>query len=170
MITDLGSASLTIIVPGAAGATVAISVVCGIAAPDVSAQLTALASFTPSLNLSFAAQLDIAASIVTNLNAAITAGITPPSLDAQIALSLDIIADLQTKLLLIEAQAAIGIALSGLLANGSVRTLVYSGPQDDFGSELSAELGAPTTSCNGIVLLTSNGTSWTAMQSIFRTS
>lgn len=170
MITDLGSATLSVVVPGAASAVVAIDIACGIAAPDVSAQLTALASFTPTLNLSFAAQLDIAASIVTNINAAITAGITPPSLDAQIALSVDIIADLQAKLVLIEAQAAIGIALGDLLANAGVRTLVYSGPQDDFGSELSAELGAPTTACNALVLLTTNGATWTAMQSLFTTA
>lgn len=170
MITDLGSATLAVTVPGAAGAAAAIGVACGIAAPDVTAQLSALASFTPTVSLSFAAQLDIAASIVSNINAAIAAGITPPSLDAQIALSVDIIADLQAKLALIEAQAAIGIALGSLLATAGVRTLTYSGPQDDFGAELAAELGAPTTSCNALVLLTTSGAAWTAMQTLFRAS
>lgn len=170
MITDLGTASIAVAVPGALDASVAIGVACGIAAPNVDAQLTALASFTPSLNLSFVAQLDIAASIATNINGAITAGIAPPSLDAQIDLSLDIIADLQATLLLIQAQAAIGIALGDLLATGGLRLLTYSGPQDDFGGELATELGAPTTSCNALVLLTTSGATWTAMQGIFKTS
>lgn len=167
MITDHGTATLAVAVPGAAGAAVAIDVACGIAAPDVTAQLAALASFTPTLSLSFAAQLDIATDILTNINAAIAAGITPPSLDAQVSLSLDIIADLQAKLLSIQAQAAIGIALSDLLATAGVRVLTYAGPQDDFGSELATELGGATTSSNAVVLLTSSGAAWTAMQSLF---
>jgi hypothetical protein len=170
MITDLGSMTIAAIVPAAADATAAIDVSTGIAAPDVSAQLTALASFTPSASLSLADQLTIAQSIVTNIQAAITAGITPPSLSLQAAVAAEIITALQAKLATIEAQVDFSVALQALLATGSVRLLVFSGDQDDFGAELATELGAPTTICNALVLLTTSGASWTAMQGVFRTS
>lgn len=170
MITDLGSLTLGVVVPGAASAAVAIDVACGIAAPNVSAQLEALASFTPSAGLSLAAQLSIAQSIVTNIQASIALGIEPPSLADQVAAAAAIIAQLEAQLATVEAQAAIGVALAGLLATGGVRLLRYDGPQNAFGAELSAALGADPTSCNALVLLTTSGAAWTAMQGVFKTS
>jgi hypothetical protein len=170
MIADLGTASLAVAVPGAASAAVAIDVSCGIAAPNVEAQLTALASFTPSVSLSLAAQLDIATSTVANIEASIAAGITPPSLSAQVDMALAIIAELEAKLVTVQAQLAISVALQAQLATGGVRLLTYSGARDAFGAELAAELGVGAASCNALVLLTESGAAWTAMQGVFKTS
>lgn len=170
MITDLGSLTLGAVVPAAAEAAVAIDVTADIAAPDVSAQLTALASFTPVAELSLAAQLEIAQAIVANIQQAITLGITPPSLTLQAEIAAGITADLTAKLGTIEAQVAIAAALQALLATGGVRLLRYSGAQNAFGAELAAALGPDPSSCNALVLLTTSGATWTAMQGVFKTS
>lgn len=172
MITDLGSLTLSAIVPSLHVATGAITASCDIAAPNVNAQLTALASFTPQVSLSIADQITLVEATLAALQAALVA--IPPiptlSLSAQVDLAADVVATLEATLLTISAQLAIAVDLDALLANGSVRLLTYSGPQDDFGSELSTELGAPTTDINALVLLTSNSASWTAMQGLFKTS
>lgn len=170
MITDLGSLTLGVVVPGAASAAVAIDVACGIAAPNVSAQLEALASFTPSAGLSLAAQLSIAQSIVTNIQASIALGIEPPSLADQVAAAAAIIAQLQAQLVTVEAQAAIGVALAGLLATGGVRLLTYAGAVEDLGPEVAEWLGADPASCNALVLIATSGGTWAAMQGVFKTS
>jgi hypothetical protein len=170
MITDLGSHTLAEIVPAAADATAAIEVTADIAAPNVSAQLTALASFTPSVTLSLADQLAQAQAIVASIQAAITAGITPPSLDVQVALAAAAVAALQAKLEAIQVQVDFAAALGELLATGDVRLLAFSGAQNDLGSELAAELGGDATSAHALVLVTTSGASWTAMQGVFKTA
>jgi hypothetical protein len=170
VITDLGSLTLAVIAPGAAVAAAAAVTVSGLAAPEVQAQLDALADFSPSAQLSFLDQIAQCEAIITGLQAMIAAGITPPSLSAQVTITLNIVASLQVSLAAIQAQLDIAVGIQDLLAEGSVRLFTYSGPQDDFGGELAAELGAPTTSVNALVLLTSNGASWTAMQGLFKTS
>lgn len=156
MITDLGTASIAVAVPAA-------DVAAFMAAADANAQLTALLDFSPQVNLSYAAQLDLLASMVANVEAAIAAGLTPPGLSAQVSAAAALSATLSANL-------AIIAAIQTALATGDLRLLAYSGPQDDFGSELSTELGASTTSCNALVLLTTSGATWTAMQELFKTS
>ncbi|AUX33155.1 MULTISPECIES: hypothetical protein [Sorangium] len=170
MIVDYGSLSLGVVVPGAANAAVAIDVACGVAAPNVSAQLTALATFTPSASLGLAAQLDLAQAIVANIQSAIALGLESPSLDAQVAAAAAITADLQAKLLTVQAQVDIAVELQGMLATGGVRLLKFVGTQDAFGAELAAELGPATTATYALVLLTNGGAAWTAVQGVFKTS
>lgn len=170
MITDLGSLTLAAVVPAAAAAAVAINVSCGIAAPNVSAQLTALLSFSATVSLSLAAQLDLVAAITANLQAAITLGLTPPTLSAQLDAAIALKLTLEGFLLSIQAQLAIAVALQALLATGGVRLLKYSGPQNTFDTELGTALGSSSASCNALVLLTTTSASWTAVQGVFKTS
>ncbi|WP_437647875.1 hypothetical protein [Sorangium sp. So ce362] len=170
MITDLGSLTLGAVVPGAAAAAAATVVACDVAAPDVSGQLTALASFAPVAELSFAAQLEIAQSIVANIQEAITLGLTPPSLSLQAEIAADITADLTAKLGTIEAQVAIAAALQALLATGGVRLLRFAGAQNAFGGELGTALGGAATNANALVLLTTSGAAWSAVQGVLKTS
>jgi hypothetical protein len=156
MIADLGSLTLATIVPAAATASF-------IAAADANAQLDAMLDFQPVANLSYSAQLSLLTSMTANVQAAIDAGLSPPSLSAQVTAGATLSAT-------INANLAIVAAIQTALLAGSVRLLTYSGQQDDFGDELDAHLGAPTTSVNALVLLTSNGASWTAMQELFKTS
>ena len=172
MITDLGSLTLAVITPSLPSATAAITAVCDIAAPNVNAQLTALASFSPQAMVSIADQITM---VQATLGALIEASLAVPpiptiDLSAQVALALEAVAALELQLEAISLNLALAVDLNALLANGSVRLLTYSGPQDDFGTELAAELGAPTTSINALVLLTSNSTSWSAMQTLFKTT
>ncbi len=170
MITDLGTFTLAVVVPAAASAAAAGVAACDIAAPNVSAQLSAMASFTPSAGLTLAQQLSIAQDIVSNIQDAITLGLESPSLAAQVAAAAAVTAQLTSMLASVEAQLSIVVDIQGLLATGGARLLTYAGQQDDFGAELAVELGPATTSCNALVLLTTSGATWTAMQEVFKTS
>lgn len=155
MITDLGSLTLAVIVPAAATAAF-------MAAADANAQLTALADFQPVAILSYSAQLDLLANMIANVEAAIAAGLSPPDFSAQVSAAATLSATLSANLTILAG-------IQSALAAGSVRLLVYSGPQDDFGSELATELGSDTTDVDALVLLTSVGASWTAIETIFKT-
>ncbi|KYF64528.1 hypothetical protein [Sorangium cellulosum] len=170
MITDYGSLTLGVVVPGAASAAAAIDVACGVAAPNVSAQLTALASFTPSAGLTLVQQLEIAQNIVSNIQDAIALGLESPSLAVQAAVAAAITADLQAKLLTVQAQLDAAVELQGLLATGGVRLLKFVGVQNAFGAELAAELGPGSGATYALVLLTNGGDAWTAVEGVLKTS
>jgi hypothetical protein len=170
MITDLGTASIGVAVPGAVASAAAAVTVSGIAAPNVSAQLTAMASFTPQAVLPFIDQIASLQATITALQAAIAAGLLPPSLSAQATLAAAAVATLTANLGIIEAQLNVALGIQGLLATGGLRALVYSGPQDDMGNELAAELGSDTTDCHALILTTTSGATWTAAEGIFNTA
>ncbi len=171
MITSLGSLSIGVAVPAASDVNAALLVTANIAAPNVSAQITALASFTPSVTVSFADLLAMANEIIANINAAIAA--IPPipviSLSAQVALAAAILVDLNAALAIIDANIALQATIAGLLATGSVQAYIFDGANNAFGGELATALGGATTHTNAIVLLTTSGASWTAMQAFFKT-
>ncbi|XXY23362.1 hypothetical protein WME88_27500 [Sorangium sp. So ce216] len=170
MIVDYGSLTLGAVVPGAAAAAAAVDVACGVAAPNVSAQLTALASFTPSAGLTLPQQLEIAQAIVSNIQNALALGLESPSLDAQVAAAAAVAADLQAKLLTVQAQLNIAVELQGLLATAGVRLLKFVGVQSAFGAELAAELGPGSGATYALVLITNGGDAWTAVEGVFKTS
>jgi hypothetical protein len=168
----LGSVSLAVAVPGAATANVALGVAASIAAPNVSAQITAAASFTPSASLGLAQLLAIADAILANINAAIAA--IPPipvlSLSAQVALAAAVKADLDAMLLVVQAQVAIQIQIASLLATGGVVAYAWDGANSALGPALTAALGGAATHSNAIILYTTSGVTWTAMQGLFKTT
>jgi hypothetical protein len=159
-------------VPEALSAQLSIIAACDIAAPNVNAQLTALASFQPSILLQLTDMLALAAQIVANVQAAISA--IPPipvlSLDAQIALAASITVDLNTMLGIIDVQMAFAVSLGELLATGGVHLLAYSGPNNALGGELAAALGGGTAQTWGVLMITQSSATWTAMQTMFKTS
>ncbi|WP_437958599.1 hypothetical protein WME76_02315 [Sorangium sp. So ce119] len=170
MITDLGSLTLGAVVPAAGAAAAATVAACDVAAPDVSGQLTALATFAPSASLGLAAQLELAQSIVANILASIALGIEPPSLAVQASAAAAVISTLEAKLATVEAQLELAVELQALLGTAGVRLLRFAGPQNTLGGELSSALGSATTSANALVLLTTSGVAWSAMQGVFKTS
>lgn len=171
-LVSLGSLSLGVAVPGAASANAALDIACGIAAPNVSAQITAVGNFSPSVSLSFADQIALANQIIANLEAAIAA--IPPiptlSLQAQVDLALAIKADLEVLLATIQAQVAIQVQIASLLATAGVSGYAWDGAKNALGGAISTALGPATTHSNAIVLLTTVGASWTAMQALFKTT
>src|SRR6185369_7632509 len=126
-LVPIGTLSLAAAVPGAASANASLAISNGIAAPNVSAQLTAVADFSPSVTPNFAAQLAMAQAIVANIEAAIAA--LPPipilSLQAQVDLALAVKADLQTMLNTINAQVTIQAQIAALLAVGGVMAYAW---------------------------------------------
>lgn len=166
MITDLGTLDLAAVVPWAATAVANIGAACGIAAPNVSGQLTALAGFQPQASLGLAQLLAIAQQILDAINAAIAA--VPPvpvvSLSAQAQMAASLAASLNAQLLQLQALLGFGIP------SGAVRALVYSGPNNLFGSELAGVLGSSSAACNGLVLVATSPSAWAACQAMFKTT
>jgi hypothetical protein len=169
-LVSLGSLSLGVAVPGAASANAALDIACGIAAPNVSAQITALGSFSPSVSLSFGDQISLAEQIIANLEAAIAAIPPIPTLDlsAQVTLALAIKADLEVLLATIQAQVAIQVQIASLLATAGVAGYAWDGAKNALGAAISTALGPATTHSNALLLLTTSGTTWTAMSSLFK--
>jgi hypothetical protein len=171
-LVNLGTLALGVVVPGAATANVALDVACGIAAPNVSAQIAAAASFTPSASLSLLDLLAIAETILDNINAAIAAIPPIPVLDlsAQVALAASVKADLDAMLLTVQAQVDIQVEIGGLLATGGVVAYAWDGPNSSLGPALTAALGGAATQSYAVILYTTSGVTWTAMQALFKTT
>jgi hypothetical protein len=168
----LGSLSLAVAVPGAAEANAALDVAIGIAAPNVTAQITAAADFSPSASLSLLDLLAMAESIVANIEAAIAAIPPIPVLDlsAQVTLAASIKVDLEAMLAVVDAQLTIQLAIGALLATGGVVAYAWDGPNDVLGPALTTELGGATTQSYAVILYTTSGVTWTAMQGLFKTT
>lgn len=173
MITPLGSLSIGDTIPGAVAVGVAGAAGINAALPNITAQLEALAAFSPGA-VDFAAQLTLALQTVASIQAGITAGLTPPSISAQIAIIGAQIAALEAAALSINAQLTIITDFQALLSAAGIFAYAYDGDVQDLGDELDAEIGAgiggglPTDHCNALVLVTSAGATWTAMGQIFQ--
>lgn len=123
-LTNIGEVSVGVGIPALAASVNA-------NLPDLQAQLDALLAFSPGA-IDFNVNLGIAQQMVLDLQAAISAGITPPSIDAQIAAVAAIIGKLQ-------AQIGALVAIAGLLT-AKVYIYKYTGSSDQFGPQLSAAL------------------------------
>lgn len=167
-VSDLGTMTLGEAIPAGLALVAAVELTVGIAAPDITAQLALAASFEAEVNLDMNAQIDIALAIIAQLEAALLLGLTAPSLSLQASIAVDISADLTVKLGLLNAQ--LSLALGFGFAAAGVRVLTFDGAQDDFGSELAAELGADTSQAYAVVLLTQVSATWTAMEGVLLTS
>lgn len=169
-VSDLGSMTLGAAIPAGLALVAAVELTVGIAAPDITAQLALAASFEAEISLDINAQIDIALSIIAQLQASLALGLTAPSLSLQASIAVDISADLSIKLGLLNAQLSLALGFGVFFAEAGVRVLVFDGAQDDFGSELAAELGADTSQAWAVVLLTQASAAWTAMEGVLLTS
>lgn len=163
VLTYVGEASLTVLLPGIGGALFA-------AKASLEAQIAALVNFQATVSLSFAAQLAVLAQAQASLEAAIALGLQPPSLDVQIQITAAVALALQLQLQVI-------LDLFNLLANAGVHAYAYDGRADGLGPQLTTALttGLPggagaAEHTNALVLATTVGATWTAMQAIFKTT
>ena len=169
----LGSLTLADALPGAAAAGAAGVAGIGLALPDLSARLSALASFAP-IPSNFAADIALAQSIVVSIEAAITAGISPPSLDAQVAIVAGLVADLEAALSSINAQLSLVTDFLAILGTGGIFGYTYAGPANGLGGDFTTELasgfpgGGATDATNAILLATTTPATWTAMSAVFK--
>lgn len=171
--TYVGSLSLAVALPAPTAAAVAGTTGINLALPDIEARLAALYSFKPA-PIDFAVSLQLAQQIVASIQTAISLGIVPPSLAAQIAEISALIAQLLANVEAINVQLGIILDFQALLTPAGVHAYAYAGPVNQLGSELSAALslgvpgGSPTDPSNALVLITTLAATWSAMAQIFK--
>lgn len=139
---------------------------------DLQVKLEAMIAFSAQLGLpalSFAAQLELIAQIQAALEASISLGIEPPTLNVQLDATLAAIATLKIQL-------QVYISLFELMAHAGVFIYKFSGPTNTAGGEISAALAAgfpghgATDNANILLLGTVDSATWAAMQGIFKTT
>lgn len=132
---------------------------------NVEAQVGALLAFqvTPP---SIQTDLELNAEIAQNLTLGLGLGITPPSIDQQLAV-------VAARIELLLAQLGLLRALAGTLA-ASVHMYVYEGRVDALGSEIETELvgglpgGGGADNCAAVVFVGTAPAAITALQALFK--
>lgn len=155
MIRYLGSLSTAQLVPTAAASLSA-------AVLELQAQVTALFEASATVNPGgLAGYVTLAGSIIGALEAAIAAGVTPPTISFQASG----IFELQVKL---EAL----LALQNLMTAGGIHALAYRGRADDFASELGSAVAGlpgvqPSDGADAIALLATTPAAIEALRAVF---
>lgn len=167
MIVELGSLSLDAIVPGASAAAAAGVAGIGGALPDLVARLEALANFQPT-PVDFAAQLSIAQSTLASVQAAISIGLSPPSIDAQVAAVLELLATLTAQLATVHARLAIVTSFQAQLSAAGIAAYLYEGAVGSLAGELGAAVGGGSAECHALALVTTDPAAWSAMSAVFK--
>jgi hypothetical protein len=159
VLTPLGALSIGASIPGPAAAMLSVT-------PTLQAQFDAIASFSPTVNPpTFDADAAVAADIGASIATSLGLHLTPPSVAVQVQVALD-------------ANAAIALQISGILAITNLFATAgmfgysYDGQWSGLASSLPAALpgGNPGDHCNAILLVTTDGVTWTAMSTVFRVS
>ena len=171
--TFIGELTIGEAVPGAAVACAAgVGGING-ALPDIEARLAALSGFSPQ-PFSFAAQLLQAQQIVASIQFAITAALPAPSFDEQIATVVALVAQLEAQIVAINAQLSLVVGVQNALLTGHLFAYSALNQAQLVGADLSASLaaglpgGAPTDTCNALLLITSTTTTWDVMRVLFK--
>ena len=135
-----------------------------LAAADLQAQLTALASFQATVDFGgLSADITLAGEILASLQAALALGLTPPSVSVQF----DIVAALAA---VVQLQLNIVLGFINLFATAGVYVYAWDGQTDQLGAAVTTEFSGDATHSNAIILLTKLGATWTAMQAVFKTT
>lgn len=169
----LGSLSIGDAVPAGLAASVAGVAGINLALPDIQARIDSLLAFSPGA-VDFAAQLALANQIVLGIQAAISGGLTPPSIAVQIAQIAALIAELLATVTAINVQLGIVVDFQALLGAAGVHGYAFDGDTDQLGPELTTELaggvpgGGPTDHANAVVLVTTVPATWAAMAQVFK--
>jgi hypothetical protein len=167
-IAPLGELTVGGAVPGAASAVVAGEAGITVAVPDLQARIDAIIAWTP-VEVSFAADLALAIQTVAGIQAAITAGLTPPSIAAQIAIMATTLAELEAQLAQVNAQLAIIVALKAPLLVAGLRGYAFDGDASAAGSEIGGALSGDFTGhINAVVFATSAADAWAALGEIVK--
>ena len=160
-LTHLGTMTIGATIPG-----VMASVAIGEA--DLNARIDAIVNWSPGA-INFPDLIALAERMLADLNSALRLGITPPSIDAQIATMAALLAGLK-------AQLAIIANFYGLCAAAGVDAFVYDGSAAGLGSSLATAVsgglpsgGGPASHANAVVLATSVSATAGAMAQIFVT-
>ncbi len=168
-LVSLGSIDLATSLPGANAAGVAGAAGINGALPDINARIAALGAFAPA-PISFSADIAAANNIAASIGVAVSAGLTPPDIAGQIAQIAALLAALEAEALAVQANLTLVTNFLGLLAAGGIDAYAWDGARNALGAAVTSALGSSTAHSNAIVLVTTNGATWTAMQSVFKTT
>jgi hypothetical protein len=170
--TYLGSLTVGGVLPG--GVALGAAGVAGInaALPSLLEQLEGLLSFAPT-PISLTAQISTLEAMITGLNAAITLGVMPPSLDTQIAGIAALIAALSSVVGGINAQLALITSFQAALGAAGVHAIAFEGPVANLGVELTGRLAAvpglsPGDAAHALTLLTTVPATWAALAQLMK--
>jgi hypothetical protein len=166
-VTTIGSFSVGDVVPGASLAVSAGVQGINDALPDITARLAALAAFSP-LPVDFAASKAMALDIGANLQAAMTLGLSPPDISAQITAVTELIGVLAAKVSAVNAQLEILTSLQTSLAAESIAAYAYDGTRGAMASELGAAVGGGSGHVNAVLLVATDSPSWAGLSAIVK--
>jgi hypothetical protein len=130
-------------------------------------QLAALATWQPSVVISFAAQIQLCQDIIASLEAAIAAGVTPPTIAVQVNLMVAVVAALRGSIQLM-------LNFQTLLASGGVFAYAWDGPMPNLGAVITSEFSAGFRDGSGLsqgyalILGTSLSATWASMGGVFK--
>jgi hypothetical protein len=137
-----------------------------LAVGDLQARINACLAFSAQVSLSFAAQLTLAASIIANIEAAVTAGLSPPTISAQLSI-------MAALLVTLEAQLAVMLAVP--FATAGIDVWAVDGTASDVGTQWAIAVasgfpsgGGPSAPANVLILGTTLGATWTDMSAVFK--
>lgn len=176
-LTYCGSVSIGGAVPGAAEAAIAGQAGITAALPDLQLRIDGLnvALATPPLPINFAQQIELANQIITSVNAAILNGMIPPDATAQLAAFNALLVELNANLGTVNAQATLLAQIQALMLHAGLHVYAYAGPASGMGADLTSELsdglpggGGGSDAVNALVLATTSGSTWAAMQVFFK--
>lgn len=164
--TYIGELTLAAAVPGPLPLLLA-------AQAQLQAQLDATLAMQATLTLTIpnplAQLIALAEQILHNLEQMLAIGLEPPTINLQLEIVLSVIAAL-------ELQLSLFLGFGTVMATGGVFAYVYDGSTAGAGAEFSTVLagGFPGHSgvdhCNMLVLGCVASATWTAMQTVFKTS
>jgi hypothetical protein len=169
----LGEFTIGGALPGAQAAAVAGAAGINAALPDILARLAALQAFAP-MPVSFSAQLSLANQLVAGIGQSIALGIPEPSIAAQIAAVMALVAELIATVAGIRTQLSIVANFQVLLAAAGVHVFAYAGDAGGLGGELTGALAlglpgegvGPGQHVDAFVLATSIGATSGALRGI----
>ena len=159
--------------PGAQAAGLSGAAGINAALPDILARLAALQAFAP-LPVSFAAQLALANQLVQGIQLSISLGIPEPSILAQLAAVAALVADLLAAVSAINGHLSIVLDFQALMTAAGIHVYAFTGLSGNLGAEIAIELatgtpgGAPTDTCNALVLVTTVPATWAALAQIMK--
>jgi hypothetical protein len=168
----LGEFTIGGALPGAQAAAIAGAAGINAALPDILARLAALQAFAP-MPVSFSAQLSLANQLVIGIGQSIALGIPEPSIAAQIAAVLALVAELVAAVASINVQLSIVVDFQTLLAAAGVHVYAYAGDAGGLGGALSGALatglpggGGAAQHVDAFVLATSVGATASALRGV----
>jgi hypothetical protein len=179
--TSLGVASLGVAVPLIGAAEAEISATAVLAQPEITGKLAGALKVGVALSVSaptasIQAELDAVVAVAAKIQAKINAGITAPSASLAVAGNAALIASLQVKLAALSLSLDYALGLGELAAAAGVAAYAYEGTCDSMGTGLGNVTaagipgGAPTDQVHALLLVTSASATWSAMQTVFKTS